>query len=233
MNKNIVESLNKLRDILYEGQYKYSNTRHIRRQSQFPSSIGPSRSFGGVKERTVKELKKDLKEGYCTGLCGTLTGDLTAHDNSTIVPKGSDIKVVDGDPSLPDIEWDGNVINVDGRSLAELLDPYESFENRLVLMLLQPNIVAENKTITESTIPSNKELLVSRTQLESHHSSIGNDPVELYISSIGQPPKLIGKTDGPIKNGVTTIDGRQYRTVVVRSPHWGALLPQSAALMNI
>jgi hypothetical protein len=38
---------------LNEGQYKYPTTKHLRDQSSFPSSIGPSRSHGGVTEESV------------------------------------------------------------------------------------------------------------------------------------------------------------------------------------
>lgn len=46
-----------------------------------------------------------------------LAGDLMAHDQQTVIPKGSIIKVVDADEGLPDIEWEGKTINVDREAL--------------------------------------------------------------------------------------------------------------------
>lgn len=41
-----------LEDIVAEGQYKFSNSKHLRSQSAFRSSIGKSKSFGGIRENT-------------------------------------------------------------------------------------------------------------------------------------------------------------------------------------
>ena len=51
-----------------------------------------------------------------------LKDDLVAHDDITTIPKGSDIEVVDKDPSLPDVSYDGTTINVDADKLQKATD---------------------------------------------------------------------------------------------------------------
>ena len=50
-----------------------------------------------------------------------LATDLLAHDNVTVIPKGSEIEVEDPDPGLPDVEFDGTIINVDRCKLGEAI----------------------------------------------------------------------------------------------------------------
>lgn len=107
---------------LREDWFRSPTRRHIRRQSSFPQSYGPSKSFGGVsgykKGKKVNESKfrKRLDESL------KLAADLLAHDNVTVIPKGSEVEVVDPDPGLPDVKFDGTTINVDRCKLGEAID---------------------------------------------------------------------------------------------------------------
>jgi hypothetical protein len=103
---------------LSEDQYKSPTRRMIQRQTMFRSSFGPSKSFGGVTKYNGQK-SKHMKE-YYQGSVGKITDNLKSHDCTTIIPKGSYIKIVDPDPSLPDIEFEGKIINVDGESLSKV-----------------------------------------------------------------------------------------------------------------
>ena len=150
--KNLIETID-INDIIMtiedkllgEDQYKFSTRKHIRQQSLYPSSFGPSRSFGGVsgyngnKNRTRRSMLE-----YRHGSAGKLTGDLVAHDNVTVIPSGSEIKIIDNDARLPDIEWNGKIINVDRDKLDKVFKPY-AFADRL-------DRVLESREVNKSTM---------------------------------------------------------------------------------
>lgn len=96
-----------------EDQYKSPTRKQIRKQSAFRSSFGPSRSFGGIKG--YGKLNKKLSEAL------NLKDDLLAHDNVTVIPSGSEVDVHDPDPELPDLDYDGTVINVDRCNLGDAI----------------------------------------------------------------------------------------------------------------
>jgi hypothetical protein len=107
---------------LNEDQYKSPTRRMIYRQSAFRSSFGPTRSFGGV--TGYSRVRRKRKASECDmNEYGKLTGDLTAHDQKTVIPKGSVVKVVDADEGLPDVEWEGKIINVDREALEKVWKP--------------------------------------------------------------------------------------------------------------
>jgi hypothetical protein len=102
---------------LSEDQYKFSTRKMIRKQSAFRSSIGPSRSFGGISG--YKKLHKKLAEAF------KLKDDLVAHDNVTKIPAGTDVDIHDPDPRLPDVDWDGTTSNVDMDKLVKAVSDKE------------------------------------------------------------------------------------------------------------
>jgi len=99
------------------------------------SAVTPeaSQTFGGHKP--LKKGNKKISECWCPGMTGTLKNELLAHDNATIIPKGSEIKIVDAAQSLPDIEFDGNIFSVDESKLEEVFKPHDNFENKLSMRL--------------------------------------------------------------------------------------------------
>lgn len=118
--------------VLKENQYKHPSNKLRRSQAAFAgSSNGPAKTFGGhstadggAKAKKKKAVKESIGVEY------TLNKPLLAHDNSTIIPKGSKITVVDDDRELPDVRLeDGRIVNVD---MAELkLCIKESLDDRL------------------------------------------------------------------------------------------------------
>lgn len=94
-----VGGMNGKMPVIYEEQRKSPNRHYSRRQAQFRSSFGPLRVFGRVVECNVGDKMK-------------LVEPLTAYDNVTIIPKGTLVEIVDNDPRLPDIKYDGQIINV-------------------------------------------------------------------------------------------------------------------------
>ena len=111
---------------LSEDQYKSPTRKMIQKQSAFRSSFGPSRSFGGIGGYSGK-LHKKLAEAL------KLKDNLIAHDNVTTIPAGTEFKIHDPDPSLPDIDWDGTTSNVDMDKLGKAVSPKDrdKFDNVL------------------------------------------------------------------------------------------------------
>lgn len=134
---------------LTEGQYKSPTTVHVRRQSSYPSTFSPSRSFGGMSERNISKELKQIDEAYCIGMTGTLADDLLAHDNTTVIPKGSEIEIVDAARSLPDIRYDGNIISVDAAPLADLFRPYDAFNNQICIAIERARLNKVHSTVCE------------------------------------------------------------------------------------
>lgn len=129
----IKEYQTRLEQSMNEDQYKAPTRRMIRKQSAHPSSFEPSTSFGGI-DGYSKYSKKQMDECY-QGEIGKISKDLLAHDNKTIIPAGSTIRVVDGDEGLPDVWYDGRIINVDRAKLEEVWKP-TSFANQLETLLM-------------------------------------------------------------------------------------------------
>lgn len=113
---------------LVEDQYRWSSRRQIQNQSSYPQSIGPSKSFGGISG--YKTSRKRYVREYEQNTYGKLTGELVAHDQSTVIPAGSMIRIVDHDSGLPDIEFNGRIINVDDKALSKVFKP-TSFNDQL------------------------------------------------------------------------------------------------------
>lgn len=82
-----------------------------------------------------KYSKKSMIEECYQGDIGKVTDDLLAHDNETVIPAGSVIRVVDGDEGLPDVWYDGQIINVDRAKLEAVWKP-TSFANQLTTLLM-------------------------------------------------------------------------------------------------
>lgn len=135
-------------DALEEDRLKFGTGKHTLDQSSYPSEE-ESQSHGGIKtprtrakqRRKKKKKKKKLDECYYPGVKGTLKCDLIGHDNVTVIPKGAEITVVDADRHLPDVEWDGRVVNVNYDSLWEAFEPHSSFAKRLEAKLAPPEEV--------------------------------------------------------------------------------------------
>lgn len=87
------------------------------------------------------KYSKTVDECY-KGEVGKLKGDLLAHDNKTVVPKGSVVKVVDDDAGLPDIKVNGTIVNVDRESLEKVWKP-ASFSQQLDAALVEGKEIAE------------------------------------------------------------------------------------------
>lgn len=128
---------------LREDWFRSPTRRHIRRQSSFPQSLGPSKSFGGIsgygsgrkkKKKKGKKKKKLGEDKFDKKLNESLklADDLLAHDNVTIIPKGSEVEVVDPDPGLPDVKFDGTTINVDRCKLGEAVSKESQPEYRKI-----------------------------------------------------------------------------------------------------
>ena len=136
----------KFKDMHSEGQYKSATSAHIRRQSSFPSSIAPSRSFGGVSERPVKKSKK-LDESWANswshyhGMVGEATDDIKSYDSYTTIPKGTKLRVVDVDSAFVDVVYRGSTINVGLDEFAPSFKPdNEEFQHRLDRVLSRPDV---------------------------------------------------------------------------------------------
>lgn len=128
-----------------EDRLKFGTGKHTLDQSSFPSE-GESQSHGGIKTpqtraKRKRKKRKKVDECYYPGVKGTLTCDLRGHDNVTVIPKGAKITIVDADRHLPDVEWDGRIINVNYDGLWEAFKPDNAFQNRLELKLTPPEEV--------------------------------------------------------------------------------------------
>lgn len=106
--------------IKLEDQYKSPTRRMIQKQSAFRSSFGKTKSFGGVSKYNGKGKYSETMDECNLGEVGKLKNDLLAHDNKTIVPKGTVVKVVDADAGLPDIKYDGKIVNVDREAIEDV-----------------------------------------------------------------------------------------------------------------
>ncbi len=108
--------------VIKENQYKFPTSKHRRSQAPFSgSSNQPVKTFGGA-------LSEELNVEY------TLNKSLTAHDDVTIIPKGTKITIVDDDPELPDIKLeDGRILSVDMVELKSCVK--EDLETRLDRMI--------------------------------------------------------------------------------------------------
>jgi hypothetical protein len=136
---------------LNEDQYKSPTRKLIRKQSSHPSSFAPSKSFGGI-DGYGKYSKKKMEECY-QGEIGKISKDLLAHDNKTIIPAGAVVRVVDGDEGLPDVWYDGQIINVDRSKLEEVWKP-TSFANQLDTIIMseeesKPKIAPEGSELED------------------------------------------------------------------------------------
>lgn len=130
---------------LTEDQYKSPTRKMIEKQTAFRSSFGPSKSFGGVggsKPKRKRDVKECNQETY-----GKLTGDLVAHDGTTVIPSGSAVRIVDHDPGLPDVEWEGQILNVDREALDKVFKG-SSFSEQLEEVLI--GNIQESEMIAES-----------------------------------------------------------------------------------
>lgn len=87
--------------ITLEDQYRSPTKRHKLTQRAFRSSINLQECLSDIRYK----LKKPL----------------LAHDNKTIIPINSEIVIYDNDLRLPDIWWEGRVINVDREALDDAL----------------------------------------------------------------------------------------------------------------
>lgn len=143
--KDIINEYNTRLGVM-EDQYKSPTRRMIRKQSAFPSSFGPSKSFGGVGGQDKYSKKEKATECYM-GELGKLSQDLTAHDQKTIIPAGSVVRVVDSDKDLPDVWYDGRIINVDREALEAVWKPTSFSEH------LDKAIVTEGKSKPKNTKP--------------------------------------------------------------------------------
>lgn len=144
----ISEYQNRLQN-LDEDQYKSPTRRMIRKQSAYPSSFGRSKSFGGV---GGDKYSKKMEECY-QGEIGKISKDLLAHDNKTIIPAGAIVRVVDGDEGLPDVWYDGRIINVDRAKLEEVWKP-TTFASQLNTILmaeeeLKPKSISEKSELED------------------------------------------------------------------------------------
>lgn len=100
---------------LEEDQLKGPTRSYTRRQHPFRSSfrnVAPGRSYVSAKKRLNTKLAEALK----------LKDDLVGHDNVTKIPKGTEVRVHDPDPELPDVDWDGTTTNVDRDKLEAAID---------------------------------------------------------------------------------------------------------------
>jgi len=121
--------------LLSEDQYKSPTRRMIQKQTAYRSSFGPSRSFGGISGYSRNKRKKHMKE-FHQNTIGTITKDLVAHDNFTVIPRNSVVKIVDCDESLPDVEFNGQIVNVDHEKLMNVFKP-NTFSERLESLMVQ------------------------------------------------------------------------------------------------
>lgn len=81
-----------------------------------------------------RKYSKTMEECY-QGEIGKVSADLLAHDNETVIPAGSTIRVVDGDEGLPDVWYAGQIINVDRAKLEAVWKP-TSFASQLNTLLM-------------------------------------------------------------------------------------------------
>lgn len=131
--KDIAESY------LNEDQYHFATRKMIDKQTCFRASFNKSKSFGGISECNNGDVIK-------------LKKDLIAHDNTTVIPKGSVVKIVDNDEAgLPDIAFNGSIINVDWDNLYDnyeyvVKEESDEFNTKLdkvfgIISFVQPNIL--------------------------------------------------------------------------------------------
>lgn len=99
-----------------EDQIKSPTKAHSRRQAANRGAIGKLSVFGHIIECKIGDKFK-------------LSKDLMGYDNITIVPAGTEVEVVDNDPRVPDIKYEGKIINVSMDKLMTAIN--DSFERRL------------------------------------------------------------------------------------------------------
>lgn len=146
---DIVSGLQDRIGIKLEDQYKSPTRRMIQKQSGFRSSFNKTKSFGGVSGYDGKgKYSKTMDECY-TGEVGKLKADLLAHDNVTTIPKGTIVKVVDGDEHLPDIKYDGKIVNVDRDALEDVWKP-ASFQQQLDSALVEGKEPVDGEIVEKS-----------------------------------------------------------------------------------
>lgn len=80
-----------------DGQYKGSGSFHLRNQSSFPSSFGPTKSFGGVQYKKKGKQTK-LKEGDVDKLLSSLFEDMKFGDGMNSINAEEGTITVDGQP---------------------------------------------------------------------------------------------------------------------------------------
>lgn len=156
-----------------EDQYKTPDTRYARSQAPYAgSSINPAKTFGGIPTKSKKKKKK-VQESI--GDKHKLSKALIAHDNITIIPAGAEIEIVDDDPTLPDIKYEGKIINVDRASLNSCIR--EDFGSKLhrmikenIIDIVMPDVIgvvgqAFDTSIGNMITPENSQLLETLNRL--------------------------------------------------------------------
>lgn len=144
---------------LREDQYKWSSRKVIRKQSGFRSSFGPSKSFGGVSRYNGPRKGGWVVEGhdFCKGMTGTLETSILAHDQKTLLPKGARIRIIDNDPTLPDVVWEGKIVNLDGDRLQRAFKPDKHPMIERINGTLQSRLVETDILATFDQRPNLKE----------------------------------------------------------------------------
>lgn len=127
-----------------EDQIKSPNRAHSRRQAANRGAIGKLSVFGNIIECKIGDKFK-------------LTKDLMGYDNVTIVPAGTEVEVVDNDPRVPDIKYEGKIINVSMDKLMKAIN--DSFERRL------------SKKLDEAVVAGIPSILVTKGLRPAHHHS--------------------------------------------------------------
>lgn len=119
-----------------ENQYKGPEGALSRASSpRSGSSNEPAPTIGGnpTDKKKKKKSKKKVEESFGEY---TLVKPLLAHDNTTVIPKGAKVILVDNDPELPDVQLeDGRIVNVDMAELKGCIK--ESPEDRIERVLTE------------------------------------------------------------------------------------------------
>lgn len=190
---------------LMEDQYRWSSRRQIQNQSSFPQSMGPSRSFGGIagyKKVNRKRHQQECRE-YEQNTYGKLSGDLVAHDQSTVIPAGSMVRIVDHDPSLPDVEFDGRIINVDNTALLAVFKPTpfnDQLESALNAKDDTKHIVNEDDTAFEQQISEafGTMSIVQPDILMAVNQNLDSKVIEEVLKKEGDEWVLVSRKSGEV-----------------------------------
>lgn len=161
-----------------ESQYKNSGEALAHATSpRDGSSNEPALTLGGnpVKKKGKKRKKVAAED---IGIEYTLIKPLLAHDNTTIIPKGATVVIVDDDPELPDVKLeDGRIVNVDMEDLKSCIkeDVFDRIDR-----ILNENMVAIALPDVLGAVGGPEEFETANGNMEADFEAPGGEEPEMF-----------------------------------------------------